>query len=40
MEFQAHHLCNRASLVRFSGLRVDPDFVEIPGHMFENWLVD
>ncbi|KAJ8438588.1 hypothetical protein Cgig2_024677 [Carnegiea gigantea] len=36
----AHHLCNHASLVRFSGLRVDPDFVEIPGHMFENWCYD
>ncbi|RVW35431.1 putative thimet oligopeptidase [Vitis vinifera] len=33
------HICNRASFARFSGLRVDPDFVEIPARVFENWLV-
>lgn len=36
----AHHLCNHSSLARFSGLRVDPDFVEIPGQMFENWCFE
>ncbi|KAL9226305.1 hypothetical protein vseg_002135 [Gypsophila vaccaria] len=35
-----HQLCNRSSLARFSGLRVDQDFVEIPGHMFENWCYE
>ncbi|KAL8161695.1 hypothetical protein V2J09_013184 [Rumex salicifolius] len=35
-----HHICNRASLARFSGLRVNPDFVEIPGHVFENWCYE
>ncbi|XP_057530920.1 probable thimet oligopeptidase [Amaranthus tricolor] len=35
-----HALCNRASLARFSGLRVDHDFVEIPGHVFENWCFE
>ncbi|XP_074309933.1 putative thimet oligopeptidase [Silene latifolia] len=36
----AHHLCNHSSLARFSGLRVDPDLLEIPGHMFENWCYE
>ncbi|XP_057530921.1 probable thimet oligopeptidase [Amaranthus tricolor] len=35
-----HPLCNRASLARFSGLCVDHDFVEIPGHVFENWCFE
>ncbi|GAB4829314.1 hypothetical protein Ancab_018984 [Ancistrocladus abbreviatus] len=35
-----HHICNRASLARFSGLRVDPDFVEIPSQLFENWCYE
>ncbi|KAK9750969.1 hypothetical protein RND81_02G233200 [Saponaria officinalis] len=35
-----HHLCNHSSLARFSGLRVDQDFMEIPGHMFENWCYE
>ncbi|KNA16134.1 hypothetical protein SOVF_091710 isoform A [Spinacia oleracea] len=35
-----HHLCNRSPLARFSGLRVDHDFVEMPGHVFENWCYD
>ncbi|KMT07551.1 hypothetical protein BVRB_6g151620 isoform A [Beta vulgaris subsp. vulgaris] len=35
-----HHLCNRSSLARFSGLRVDHDVVEIPGHVFENWCYE
>ncbi|KAL2903544.1 putative thimet oligopeptidase [Bienertia sinuspersici] len=35
-----HHICNRSSLARFSGLRVDRDFVEIPGHVLENWCYE
>ncbi|GMH31089.1 hypothetical protein Nepgr_032932 [Nepenthes gracilis] len=35
-----HHLCNQATLGRFSGLRVDPDFVEIPSQLFENWCYE
>ncbi|XP_010248843.1 PREDICTED: probable thimet oligopeptidase isoform X2 [Nelumbo nucifera] len=35
-----HHICNRASFARFSGLRVDPDFVEIPGQLLENWCYE
>ncbi|XWS63803.1 hypothetical protein CRYUN_Cryun06bG0133300 [Craigia yunnanensis] len=34
------HLCNRASFARLSGLRVDPDFVEIPAQMLENWCYE
>lgn len=34
------HICNRASFVRFSGLRVDPDFVEIPAQVLENWCYE
>ncbi|WJZ81537.1 hypothetical protein VitviT2T_001376 [Vitis vinifera] len=34
------HICNRASFARFSGLRVDPDFVEIPARVFENWCYE
>ncbi|PPD86502.1 hypothetical protein GOBAR_DD16560 [Gossypium barbadense] len=34
------HLCNRASFARFSGLRVDPDFVEIPAKVLENWCYE
>ncbi|KAM3706119.1 hypothetical protein ACJW30_03G131000 [Castanea mollissima] len=30
------HICNRASFARFSGLRIDPDFVEIPAQVLEN----
>ncbi|CAH9108479.1 unnamed protein product [Cuscuta europaea] len=35
-----HHICNRASFPKFSGLRVDPDFVEIPALLFENWCYE
>ncbi|KAJ9176242.1 hypothetical protein P3X46_011577 [Hevea brasiliensis] len=34
------HICNRASFARFSGLRVDPDLVEIPSLMLENWCYE
>ncbi|KAK4763660.1 hypothetical protein SAY87_013098 [Trapa incisa] len=34
------HVCNRASFARFSGLRVNPDFVEIPAQLFENWCYE
>ncbi|KAI4336627.1 hypothetical protein L6164_015128 [Bauhinia variegata] len=33
-------ICNRASFSRFSGLRVDPDFVEIPAQVLENWCYE
>ncbi|VFQ71463.1 unnamed protein product [Cuscuta campestris] len=35
-----HHICNRASVPKFSGLRLDPDFVEIPALLFENWCYE
>ncbi|XP_050206884.1 probable thimet oligopeptidase isoform X2 [Mercurialis annua] len=34
------HICNRACFARFSGLRVDPDFVEIPALVLENWCYE
>ncbi|XP_030449425.1 probable thimet oligopeptidase [Syzygium oleosum] len=34
------HICNRASFARFSGLRVSPDFEEIPAQVFENWCYE
>lgn len=34
------HICNRASFTRISGLRVDPDFVEIPAQILENWCYE
>ncbi|XP_019176680.1 PREDICTED: probable thimet oligopeptidase [Ipomoea nil] len=35
-----NHMCNRASFPKFSGLRLDPDFVEIPALLFENWCYE
>lgn len=35
-----HHICNQASFARFSGLHLDPDFVEIPAYIFENWCFE
>ncbi|XVF85164.1 hypothetical protein PTKIN_Ptkin17bG0096300 [Pterospermum kingtungense] len=34
------HLCNHASFARFSGLRVDRDFVEIPAKVLEYWCYE
>ncbi|CAL9239781.1 unnamed protein product, partial [Arabidopsis halleri] len=34
------HICNRDSFARFSGLRVDPDFREIPSQLLENWCYE
>ncbi|KAJ8758908.1 hypothetical protein K2173_002687 [Erythroxylum novogranatense] len=34
------HVCNNASFSRFSGLRVDPDFLEIPALVLENWCYE
>ncbi|KAK8473821.1 hypothetical protein PHAVU_001G258500 [Phaseolus vulgaris] len=33
-------ICNRASYTRISGLCVDPDFVEIPSQLLENWCYE
>nr|KAJ0190329.1 hypothetical protein LSAT_V11C800449320 [Lactuca sativa] len=35
-----HCMCNRASYARFSGMRLDPDFVEIPALVLENWCYE
>ncbi|MQL93378.1 hypothetical protein Taro_026040 [Colocasia esculenta] len=35
-----HHICNRATISRFSGLRLDADFIEIPSRMLENWCYE
>nr|XP_043636225.1 probable thimet oligopeptidase [Erigeron canadensis] len=35
-----HYMCNRASFAKFSGLRLDPDFVEIPAQVLENWCFE
>ncbi|KAF5778218.1 putative neurolysin [Helianthus annuus] len=35
-----HYMCNRASYAKFSGLRLDSDFVEIPAQVLENWCYE
>ncbi|KAK8947919.1 hypothetical protein KSP40_PGU009451 [Platanthera guangdongensis] len=35
-----HHICNRSTFSRFSGLHVEGDFVEIPSHLLENWCYE
>ncbi|KAK4342656.1 hypothetical protein RND71_038472 [Anisodus tanguticus] len=35
-----HHICNCASFSKFSGLLLDPDFVEIPALLMENWCYE
>ncbi|KAK1419976.1 hypothetical protein QVD17_29451 [Tagetes erecta] len=35
-----HYICNRASYAKFSGLRLDSDFVEIPAQVLENWCYE
>ncbi|KAJ7562830.1 hypothetical protein O6H91_03G085800 [Diphasiastrum complanatum] len=35
-----HHVCSCVSFARFSGLRVEDDFVEIPSQIFENWCFE
>ncbi|XP_027153331.1 probable thimet oligopeptidase [Coffea eugenioides] len=35
-----HSICNCATFARFSGLRLDPDFVEIPARLLENWCYE
>ncbi|XP_047318955.1 probable thimet oligopeptidase [Impatiens glandulifera] len=35
-----HHICNLSSFARFSGLRIDPDFLEIPAKLLENWCYE
>ncbi|KAL3328044.1 hypothetical protein AABB24_035615 [Solanum stoloniferum] len=35
-----HHICNCASFSKLSGLCLDPDFVEIPALLMENWCYE
>ena len=33
-----HHMCNEATVMKFSGTAVEDDFVELPSKMLENWM--
>ncbi|XP_024989612.1 probable thimet oligopeptidase isoform X2 [Cynara cardunculus var. scolymus] len=35
-----HYICNHASFAKFGGLQLDPDFVEIPAQVLENWCYE
>ncbi|XP_020083013.1 probable thimet oligopeptidase isoform X2 [Ananas comosus] len=35
-----HHMCNRATFSRFSGLRSEGDFIEIPSQLLERWCYE
>ncbi|CAL9078276.1 unnamed protein product [Musa textilis] len=35
-----HHICIRATYSRFSGLRLDADFIEVPSKLLENWCYE
>ncbi|XP_065021146.1 probable thimet oligopeptidase isoform X5 [Musa acuminata AAA Group] len=35
-----HHICIRATFSRFSGLRLDADFIEVPSKLLENWCYE
>ncbi|KAI3733401.1 hypothetical protein L6452_12844 [Arctium lappa] len=35
-----HYICNRASFAKFGGLQLDPDFMEIPAQVLENWCYE
>ncbi|WMV45159.1 hypothetical protein MTR67_038544 [Solanum verrucosum] len=39
-DYKVHHICNCASFSKLSGLRLDPDFVEIPALLMENWCYE
>ncbi|CAN0896377.1 Probable thimet oligopeptidase, partial [Linum grandiflorum] len=34
------HICNRAPFTKLSGMCVDPDFVELPALLLENWCYE